>query len=390
MFWERDIINDKILVAVGRFMIFFALFAFLYGQSLVFLGFLVGILLIYGHYWYIENIGKEFIFQNEKKIQRVNIEEKGEWSLSFFNNGLPILKGVMTISFNNKVEPLVGDFKELGSSIELNLPFKAWRKETVNIAIPFSAKKRGISAIQKIEVKIYHMFGSGIVIMENKRPVKTKVYVYPKRKRVVWKDIERLRAQGLQNDRNSLFFDPLDLIGTREYQGGDAFQHIHWKASARMQELQTKVFANVASKNWLLMLNVDNKSIFQDNLEHFISFLAHIMDYALKENIPFSLVSNVRSNLDIPYYFLQEGEGGVQGQKAFDFLSAISPLSLTIPIQYMIKHLETQKLTFSTILYFGETDLKTQTAFSAYKRAGTSVFAVETVNGQGVIKTWEK
>jgi uncharacterized protein (DUF58 family) len=388
MFWERDIINDKILIAVGRFMIFFALFAFAYGQSLAFLCFLVGILLIYGHYWYIENIGKEFIFQNEKKIQRVNIEDKGEWNLSFFNNGLPILKGVITITFNNKIEPLLGNFKQRGSSIELTLPFKAWRKETVYIAIPFSAKKRGISAIQKIEVKIHHMFGSGIVIMENKRPVKTKVYVYPKRKRVAWKDIEGVRAQGQQNDRNSLFFDPLDLIGTREYQGGDAFQQIHWKASARMQELQTKVFANVASRNWLLMLNVDSESIYHDNLEHYISFLAHIMDFALKENIPFSLVSNVRASLDIPYYFLKEGEGGVQGQKAFDFLAAVSPLSLTIPIQYLIKHIETQKLAFSTILYFGKTDQKTQAAFSAYKRAGTSVLALETVNGQGAIKKW--
>ncbi|MED1204269.1 DUF58 domain-containing protein [Heyndrickxia acidicola] len=388
MFWERDILTDKILLAVGRLMFFFSIFALLYGQSFLFLGFLVGVILIYGHNWYIENIGKEFVFQNEKKIQRINIEEKGEWRLSFLNNGLPILKGVLTITFNNKVEPLSGNFQEIGSTIHMNIPFRAWKREAVTVTIPYSAKQRGIAAIQKIEVKILHMFGSGVVIMENKRPVNTKIYVYPKRKRVAWKGKEKLHSQGLQNDPNSLFFNPSDLIGTREYQTGDAFQHIHWKASARMQVLQTKVYSNVSSKNWLFILNVECEGLYPDSLENFISFLAYVVDFALNGNIPFTLVSNVRSSLDIPYYYLKEGEGGVHGQKAFDFLSAISSLSLNVPVQYMMKHLETQALAFSTIVYFGKSDPKTMNTFSAFKQAGSSVFVAEAVSGQGVIKAW--
>ncbi|MCB0113751.1 MAG: DUF58 domain-containing protein [Caldilineaceae bacterium] len=51
--------------------------------------------------------------------------------------------------------------------------------------------------------------------------------------------------------------DPMRLMGVREYQQGDSFRHVHWKASARRPELQTKVFEPSASRLMLIFLNVD-------------------------------------------------------------------------------------------------------------------------------------
>lgn len=58
--------------------------------------------------------------------------------------------------------------------------------------------------------------------------------------------------------------DPIRLMGVRDYQQGDSFRHIHWKASARRQDLQTKVFEPSASRLFLIFLNVDT---FRNRLE---------------------------------------------------------------------------------------------------------------------------
>ena len=41
---------------------------------------------------------------------------------------------------------------------------------------------------------------------------------------------------------SSLFDDPFFPVGTREYEPGDQFHHIHWKASAKTQTITNKSF----------------------------------------------------------------------------------------------------------------------------------------------------
>ncbi len=50
--------------------------------------------------------------------------------------------------------------------------------------------------------------------------------------------------------------DPLRIVGTREYAPGDSPRLIHWKATARRQELQTKVFEPGAARATAVFLNV--------------------------------------------------------------------------------------------------------------------------------------
>lgn len=51
--------------------------------------------------------------------------------------------------------------------------------------------------------------------------------------------------------------DPLRMMGVRDYSQGDNFRHIHWKATAQRQRLQTKVFEPSASRPTALFLNVN-------------------------------------------------------------------------------------------------------------------------------------
>jgi len=51
-----------------------------------------------------------------------------------------------------------------------------------------------------------------------------------------------------------LFEDPSRAVGIRDYQPDDAFRHIHWKASARRQELQVKVYEPTTSHTCVVFL----------------------------------------------------------------------------------------------------------------------------------------
>jgi uncharacterized protein (DUF58 family) len=51
--------------------------------------------------------------------------------------------------------------------------------------------------------------------------------------------------------------DPVYILGTREYQPGRPARHIHWKATARHQRLQEKLFEPTAQEKILLAVDVD-------------------------------------------------------------------------------------------------------------------------------------
>lgn len=56
--------------------------------------------------------------------------------------------------------------------------------------------------------------------------------------------------------RRRVVEDPLRLMGTRAYSPGDSYRHIHWKATARRQSLQTKVFEPSATRPVAIFLNL--------------------------------------------------------------------------------------------------------------------------------------
>lgn len=51
--------------------------------------------------------------------------------------------------------------------------------------------------------------------------------------------------------------DPIYILGTRDYQHGHPSKYIHWKASARHNRLQEKVFESTHQEKILLVLDVD-------------------------------------------------------------------------------------------------------------------------------------
>ncbi len=57
--------------------------------------------------------------------------------------------------------------------------------------------------------------------------------------------------------RRSLFEDPTRFIGTRDYQPGDPMRRIHWRATARAQKLQVKLYEPAVLEGALVAVEMD-------------------------------------------------------------------------------------------------------------------------------------
>ncbi len=94
-----------------------------------------------------------------------------------------------------------------------------------------------------------------------------------------------------------LFADPMRTIGVREHQPGDSFKHIHWKATARQQRLQTRVYEPTTSFNLVIFLNVATfpkhwQGTDPALLERAISVAASIASYGAEQRYIVGVIAN--------------------------------------------------------------------------------------------------
>lgn len=94
-----------------------------------------------------------------------------------------------------------------------------------------------------------------------------------------------------------IFHDPTRPIGIREYNPGDPFNHIHWKATARHQQLQVKEFEPSTTLQTIIWLAIDSFAYTdgQDSNDYFewaISTVASIACYLTENDFPLGLFAN--------------------------------------------------------------------------------------------------
>jgi uncharacterized protein (DUF58 family) len=94
-----------------------------------------------------------------------------------------------------------------------------------------------------------------------------------------------------------IFADPSRAIGIRDHLPEDGFRHIHWKASAKRQELQVKVYEPTTSYNLVVFLNVATFGRHWEGtkpllLEKAIAVAASIASHAVEERYLVGLIAN--------------------------------------------------------------------------------------------------
>ncbi len=94
-----------------------------------------------------------------------------------------------------------------------------------------------------------------------------------------------------------IFEDPNRAVGIRDHRPEDGFRRIHWKASARRQELQVKVYEPTTSYNLVIFLNVATFARHWEGtrpllLEKTIAVAASIANYAAEQRYLVGFMAN--------------------------------------------------------------------------------------------------
>jgi uncharacterized protein (DUF58 family) len=94
-----------------------------------------------------------------------------------------------------------------------------------------------------------------------------------------------------------IFEDPSRPIGVRDHQPQDSFRHVHWKATARRQELQAKVYEPTTSHNLVIFLNVATfarhwQGVSPALLERAIALAASVASHGFEQRFQVGLVAN--------------------------------------------------------------------------------------------------
>jgi uncharacterized protein (DUF58 family) len=123
------------------------------------------------------------------------------------------------------------------------------------------------------------------------------VLVYPKIVPLSALGLPALRPFGDLQTPRRLSEDPLRLVGARDYATGDSFRHIHWKATAHRQALQTKVFDPSAMLPLTIFLNVNTAEMLYEGIdselqEYAITAAASIAAWAAENGHPVGLYVN--------------------------------------------------------------------------------------------------
>ena len=290
--------------------------------------------------YYYRNVGKKLELLNEKKRVRLIKDSTSNILLTFQNKGLPIWNGTLLISFQSAIEPNGIKSKTISSFHEVTVPFSIGYKKRVTLKIPIKGVRRGLARINKIEITVPHPLTDGSVSLDFKPFILMDAIVFPNIYPITEKLMPSRLKQGQLQLNSSLYADPFFPVGTRQYEPGDQFNHIHWKASAKTKELQTKVFTKVANVSVLFVVNLKDKHGVVADFEEKIEWLASHIEDCYKNDIPFSFAINVRTFGKYPFVYLPVGSGDKQRILALELLAVLSRGDLLIPFEKVITYID--------------------------------------------------
>ncbi len=126
--------------------------------------------------------------------------------------------------------------------------------ERVTLTFPLRASQRGAYELGPLRLRSGDWLGFAQV--ETTSPDRPSIVVYPKPLSVADHHRPSLRPLAETATKRGLLPDPLRFRGVREHRSGDPRKEIHWKASARLGALYTKIYEPATSLDAVFLLNV--------------------------------------------------------------------------------------------------------------------------------------
>lgn len=331
-------------------------------------------------YYYFKHLIKNVRFVNPLQQVRLFAGDNDAFTIELKNDGtLPFYNGMLSFSIDDIIKCEQLERRNFGhKQSNYVLPISVNRHEFKASSIKVKGLKRGIAKFRTVHLTIRDWFGLGEIRLAYDPFIRTEVIVYPELESVYGLDqIETIR-QGTRPYMHSLNEDLTSPSGTRNYLSTDPFRHIHWKATAKMGDLQTKVYEKTNGMNWVLMFHMNRDKMTTEEMEREISCMAYVCRYATEHNIPFSIFINIKIRGKGRILHLNSDTGREHLGKGLELLARISVSSLTVNVNEMLGYVNRYRFQNAVMILFHLSYLDDEFGmFRKWQKQGHELYRIE-------------
>lgn len=191
--------------------------------------------------------------------------------------------------------------------------------------------KRGLYSFGPTRLEASDAFG--LHVREWELPAQTQLVVYPEL--IALPDLQLRARQPIGDSRAArrLITDPSRTVGVRDYHRDDPFKAIHWGATARRGELQTRVYEPTTNLALAIILDLDTFEYYwegmrYDLIEQMISAAATVATEAVDARISFGLYSNGAPANSGQLVRIPPSRSPTQLARVLDELARLTPYSI--------------------------------------------------------------
>ena len=203
---------------------------------------------------------------------------------------------------------------------------------------PISCQQRGFFTFGPARIRSGDLFG----FFTREEEVKPLDYliVYPRILPLEKLGIPSMQPIGDIRTRSHIFQDPILTMGVREYHPGDSLRRIHWKTTARLGQLQTKVFEPTTTVDMGIFLDVRTVQpplwgVVPELLELAVIVAASLAKHALDEGYRVGLYANQNYLSSDSFIKIPPSQHSDQLQHMLEALAQVYS-SETLPIARLI------------------------------------------------------
>ncbi len=211
--------------------------------------------------------------------------------------------------------------------------------ERVTRRYALQCERRGLYALGPVSLYSGDIFS--LFETSRRQPSRQRVLVYPRVVPLKELGIPAKEPFGNVRTRRRLFEDPSRIMGARDYQPQDGFRHIHWKATARHNQLQTKVYEPTVAPKIVICLNIATfaqpwQGIRPDLLEHAIVVAASLASHGVEAKCSVGLLVNGAMPHADQSLRVLPGRSPTQLARILEMLAAVSPF-VTCSIERLLR-----------------------------------------------------
>ena len=216
----------------------------------------------------------------------------------------------------------------------VNAGFAPRGHERLVLRFPLIVTQRGAYAVGPVRLRGGDWLG--FTVSERTDQPVVQVVAYPAPLAVRDRQLPSLRPLAELAVRRGLLPDPLRFRGVREHRSGDPRKEIHWKASARLRELQTKLYEPATSLDAVFLVNVASYEQYwiqadPEAVELVVSAAADMVRIAANAGRQIGLVTNGLDNLTHERPRSALGRGPHSMTRALEILARLGPYAANSP-----------------------------------------------------------